>query len=68
MKFTNLYQPELTPSWSMKVYIEQLLEEVNLDIAQMSDEEDGTFTFGILDGASRGNSYMQAVDKFRISE
>ena len=68
MKVTNLYQSELTPSWSMKVYTEQLLEEVNLDIAQMSDEEDGTFSFGILDGASRDNSYMQAVDKFRISE
>ena len=34
----------------------------------MSDDEYDTFSFGILDGVSRGNSYMQAVDKFRISE
>ena len=52
----------------MKVYTKQLLEEVNLDIVLISDDEYGIFSFEILDGVSHGNSYLKAVDKFRISE
>ena len=47
-------------------YTVQKFEEVSLEVSSISDDEDYTLSFRILERVSSEQSYMQATDKFKI--